>query len=250
MPYSVLDKASAAPAPVTTLGAPLISQGQTLDSLREELDASLGGRADILTPRYDLWLNEAYTDLCTSLELDELKGSLALTLVPAQAVYTLPYVVSTIIGAALVLPTSENYNGGYPLDKTDLSAYRSLVAASGDPEVYFRMNDLLVFYPTPKAARTIALDFRIRPLPLTLGTHSPILGVEWHEAIKLGARFRAWKALMQYDKAEPAENDYIKLVRRRTDRQATEDEGRVVGSSVPRDISQLRRRITRGGRPY
>lgn len=245
MPFNVLSADTAEPAPVTTLGAPRTSWGLTLNDLQAELDARLGGRGDILGERQTLWINMAYSDLCTSLDLDELKGSLGLPMVAGQPAYLLPYVVDTIIGAAMVLPESEDINGGYPLDKSDLAAYRSLTARSDDPSLFFRMNDLVVVWPTPSDARTVALDVRLRPAWLVESTDSPILGLEWHEGILLLARAKAHAALKEYDLAIAASNEFTAFMRRRTDREAKEQEGRVIGSSVPTRTEHIRNRVVR-----
>jgi len=245
MPFTILDPTAAAAAPVTTQGSPLTSQGYTLDAFHKELQLLLQDRDDVDTPQLTSWINQSYTDVCTSIDLDELKGSIAITLVAGQALYRLPYVVSHVLGAAIVLPTTVNVNGGYPLDKGDLSSYRALMEESGDPEFFFRHGDMLVFWPTPDAARTVAVDFRLRPVWMTDLTHSPLLGLEWHEVILLGARYRGFSANLEWDKAVPAEQEYLRLLRRRTNREATEHEGRVVLSSVPRRLEDVRRRVVR-----
>jgi hypothetical protein len=245
MPFTVIDPATAEAAPLTNLGAPLTEGGMSLSDLRAELDSMLGGRADITTERYNLWLNLAYRDICTSLDIDELKGSLALSLVADQPFYTLPESVDTILSAAIVLPESENYNEGYPLEKIDLQSFRGLAPADGDPKMFFRMLQVLVLYPTPESARTLALDMRLRPLDLEDDTDHPILAPEWHEGILLAAAARGHRALREFPDAAVMQNDYVSFLRRRTDREAAEDENRVIGTSVPRSIAQLRNRVRR-----
>lgn len=245
MPYNVLSQDLAETAPVTTLGAPLTEVGMTLAEMQDELDAMLGRRADIVPERFALWLNQSYTDICTSLDIDELKGGLGLLMIADQPLYLLPYAVSTIMGAAMVLPTSVRISGGYPLDKTDLTTYRSLEAEGDDPRMFFRLNNMLVVWPTPDEARTLALDVRIRPQWLAATTDSPILGTEWHEGILLGARQRGFAALMEYDKAASAGNEFVTFMRRRTDREAKETEGRVIGSSAPQRMGSIRNRTLR-----
>lgn len=238
MPYNVLDPTVAQAAPVTTLGSPKVSTGDTLASMREWLKRALGGRDDIAPSTLNEWLNDAYLDVCTSLDIDEMKGSLAIATVAGQALYRLPAVVSSTQGAALT--DSQMMNDGQPLSKVDKSAYRDWPNRSGRPEYYFREGELIVLYPTPDKAYSIALDIRIRPIPLTLDTHSPMLGQEWHRPIRLTARGMAFDDLQEFDKALPAENSATSSIRKRNDREATEDERRVVGSSVP----------GRGHRPY
>lgn len=231
MPFLVISSVGAAAAPATTLGEPKTSTGDTLASMRAWLKRALLNRSDIDDDEYDLWINDGYLDVCTSVDLDELKGSLAITTVAGQALYALPYVVSSTQGAGLIDTTL--YGGGTPLSKGDKSWYREQDNKSGRPETYFREGDVLVLYPTPDKAYTISLDFRIRPLPLSEETDSPILGQEWHRPIRLSARQKAFDDLQEFDKAMPAENSFVNSVRRRNNREASEDENRVIGSSIP-----------------
>lgn len=231
MPYVALDPGNAVEAPTTSVGAPKTSMGKTLASMRLELQRMLGGRDDIEPDRLNTWINDAYIDVCTSLKIDELKASIAFDVLADQYLYLLPYVVSTIQAMALVDTTL--MTGGMPLAKTDRDTYRSLCDKTGRPELYFRENDILVLYPIPDKDYIGSLDFRLRPMPLTDDTHSPILGEEWHRAILLKARQNGFDDLLEFDKALPAENSFINSVRRRSDREAGEDERRVIGSSVP-----------------
>lgn len=231
MPFTILDRSAAKAAPSTTVGQPKTGVGKSLSAMRVHLKIQLGGRTDIADSVYNEWINDAYLDLCTSLEGDELKGSLTLTLDAGQAYYLLPTVVASIQTVGLV--NTLNIYGGEPLSKTDKGSYRDFENASGQPRLFFREDDLLVVYPTPDKTYTTAIDFRVRPLPLENDTDCPILGPEFHRAILLRARADAFDDLQQFDKQGPAENSAVQSVRRRNDREAMEDEGRVIGSSVP-----------------
>jgi hypothetical protein len=231
VPYTALDPAAAAAAPVTNVGMPKTSVGKTLAGMRSELTRMLMGRDDLTTSQLNTWINDAYLDVCTSLKIDELKGSIALSIIAAQPFYLLPYVVSTTQAVSLV--DTSLRDKGMPLSKGDRDSYRDLPDKTDRPEIYFRENDMLVFYPTPDKSYIISLDFRIRPLPLANDTDSPILGQEWHRSIVLRARQFAFDDLLEFDKALPAENSANNTIRRRTDREAGEDEQRVIRSSVP-----------------
>lgn len=239
MPYLVIDPAAAEPAPVLTVGAPHTSDGETLATMRSELFYQLGGRDDLTDDRLDKLINWAYLDLWTSLKLDESQSSYGFNTVPGQALYALPYQVRSTLGAAIVDQTSAY--GGVPLEKIDLTAYRRLEVASGPPRQFFRSDRVLVLYPTPDQIYPAIVDFRLRPAPLVADTDSPVLGHEWHETILLNARKKGFSALQEFDKAMPANNDFIDHVRRREDPSADEDTDRVVGSSVPRSARMLNR---------
>lgn len=240
MPYIALDQATAEAAPTIPVGAPLTSVGETLASLRAELALQLGNRGDIDPTRLDKWINWAYDDVWTSLELDEAKASYSFNTVAGQPLYTTPYQVVTTLGASVVDSTS--IYGGQPLGKTDLRSYRMLENKADRPGKYFRLGNLLVLYPTPDGVYTVVVDFRSRPLPLVQETDSPALAREWHETILLAARKKGFSGILEFDKALPAENDFVNSVRRRQDREADEDEGRVIRSSVPRHGRKLIRK--------
>lgn len=245
MPYNVLTETGATVIAASTLGAPLNNIGETLLTFRNELIAMVGNRTDVTPDRVDRWTNYGYVDLASSLDLDDLKGSLGFNLVVDSYRYLLPAEVMATRGKnALSVIDTVTYSdlGGLPLRKVDLDAYRMRSELKEEPKEFFRERNLLVVWPTPKAIRAMALDFWIRPTKMTLDNHSPILPYEWHEAILLNARKKAFTALLEFDKALAAENDLVSLVRRKQDRDELEDSGRIVLSSVPRHRGQLQRR--------
>jgi hypothetical protein len=245
MPYAAIDPSLAQTAPVVTAGAPLIDKGETLASMREEILLELGGRDDVTDDRVDKFINWAYLDLWTSVGTLENESSYSFGLVAGQPLYLLPSQVRVVKHIA-VAEASSIY-GGLPLEKIDLTTYRSLEALSGTPRQYFRHNNVLVFYPTPESATTVFVEFVYRPLRMTLDNHSPILPEEWHESIVLAARKKLFSALMEFDKATHANNDFVDSVRRREDDVAGEDSGKVIRSSIPRSSGMLQR--SRASRP-
>jgi hypothetical protein len=90
MPYAALKESIATLITSGNLGAPLTSTGETLASLEAELMLQLGSRTDVTPARLKLWINFAYRELCSSLEIDELKGSMSFSLVAGQPLYLLP----------------------------------------------------------------------------------------------------------------------------------------------------------------
>lgn len=109
----------------------------------------------------------------------------------------------------------------------------------GEPAAFFIYNGMMVVWPTPETARTLAIDFHITPAYMTADEHQPILDVEWHEGILLAARWKAFLALQEFDNAMIQKNEYLDFVKRRLDPKAADDEGRIVLSSVPRDRRDL-----------
>lgn len=242
MPYNVLDPTGAAPAPATAVGNPLTSVGTTFAEMQNELDAMLAGRTDVTAPRLALWINQAYVQVCTDLQIDELQSSIALTTVADQPAYLVPNAVYTTLGAAVVDPDRYGEFGGRPLTKIDLNSYRRAAVETGDVRTYFRFGQMIVLWPTPEeSGLTISLDFRLRPNFLVNDLDSPLLGIEWHEAILLNARVKAFGALLEFDKEQIADNRYIKHIRTKLDRGAAEQENMVPTSSVPRSRAMLSR---------
>lgn len=224
MPYGLLSRATAAAAGAVPEAAPRISVGETLLSLRADLTPLIGNRSDATNARLDKWINKAYLDMASSLDLPEVEGSYAFSTVANQALYVKPAAVVWGENAAIVDGLTYP-SGGRPLAKTDLDKYRRQAEATGDVQMWFPYGDLWVLWPTPVGAYTISLDVRIRPDVLTLDTHSPIFGQEWHEGILLLARHKALRDLMDYQAAAAAKNDYVAFVRDRINSKA----GRAAG---------------------
>lgn len=245
MPFIVLNEGAATVIPTSGLGVPLVSTGETLLSMDTELDASMGVRADITPVRRRSWINQAYVDVASSLEISDLAGSFGFSLVAGQALYKLPIEVGATrgkYGVSVIDTATYGTLGGRALLKTDLEAYRVHGDLTEEPREYFRQRSLLVVWPTPLNIRALAIDFWIVPQYLVNDTDSPILSLEWHEAILLKARAKAFARVQNFDKAQQAENDFVSFVRRRVGRDEKEDSGRLITSSVPRRRSQLWRR--------
>lgn len=245
MPYIALDETLAEAAPTWTVGAPRTSVGKTLAGITAELNAQLGGRTDIDPARMTAWINDAYLDLTSSVDLPELKTSLALTVLADQPLYMLPSNFSYSTGAELVDTTSYVFQGGVPLDKIDDLMYRRLPELSDLPRAFFIFNGMLVLWPTPSQATSVVLECVADPMPLVDDTDSPILAQSWHEGIQLLAKAKAHAALIEPDLAQLAMNDYISWMRRRQDKNAQEKTGMIArarGVRSLRDANRLRPR--------
>lgn len=243
MPFTILDPATAEPAPVLTVGAPLEEVGETLASMEQELYYQLGGRDDIDPARLRRFINWGYVDLAASLKIDELQSSYGLTTVPDQPLYIAPPQIFSTSEFALVDPS--HARGGWPLGKTDRSAYRKAEARTDVPEYFFRQGRLFVLWPTPNEEWPISVDFWIRPDFMTADNHSPLLGIEWHEILVLVAKEKAFDALMEPTLALNARNLWLSIVRRRRDPAADENDGKMAGFFPVVDRTQLSGRLTR-----
>lgn len=227
MPWTVLDPAAAAAAPVTTAGAPLTSVGETFLSLRTSLKSQLANRADANTTKLGPWVNRAYRHLCAMLPLPELNYSFGFNLILGQPAYNLPVTaagnaaVSAIYKGAIENPDLYR-NGGAPLEFISEKQYRDLPVRDDDPRAFLRHRSMVVFWPTPTTARSVVFDGRIRPQDLVADTDSPFLPIEWHEAILLAARYRALRDLREWKESAIANNDFVAYIRTIRDEAAEE----------------------------
>jgi hypothetical protein len=159
-------------------------------------------------------------------------------------VYLLPATVTTTLTLSRV--DTSNHYGGVPLDKIDITAYRSRKDSSTlhvrKPFEYFRQGPLLVLYPTPDAEHIMVLDYRFTPSDLVDPTDAPMLREEWHEAWLIMARKKVLSALSEWEASAVMGNDLASHMRMRLDNEANEDENRVVMSSVPRTRADLIRK--------
>lgn len=241
MPFTAITPATATAIDFGTLGAPAAAGGMTLAQLREELRSQLGNRQDVLPARLDLWINFAYTDLWTSLPLEEQKASVGFSTVAEQPFYLLSDVVGSIEEVAVSQTTHPA--GGWSLRKIDLGAWRRMaVADPAEPSEFFRHNSVLVLDAAPDEVYDVTLDFRLLPAFLEADGDVPLLSRQWHEGIILMAKAKAEHALGEEQRALVADNAAVGFVRRRSDTTSEEDRGRIVGSSVPGRGRDLTRR--------
>lgn len=223
MPFILLDPSTAAAAPASSAGAPLSNVGETLGSFRADLLSELGNRAgaDVATSKLDKWINKAYEYVASILTIKELFASLQISLVAGQPLYLLPANVAWLRKLSVV--DDFNYaEGGRQLLNIDAAMYRSLPVSSDEPTNYFREGRMLVLWPTPKEARTLVVDFRVRVQDLTLETHSPILPPEFHDSILLRAKQVAMRALKDYQGSAVARSDFIADIKPLQDTDANE----------------------------
>lgn len=213
MPYTVLDPALAAAAPTSTAGTPLTSQGETLATMRTELLLQLASRGDVDAPRLDKHINWAYRNVAGMLTLKELFAGVSISVVANQPFYALPICVSWMKRLGVSDTTNYGQWQGRELNLIDDAKYRTLPVLTDEPSSYFRWNRMVVLWPTPITARTLALDFRVRPEDLTADNHSPMLPQEFHEPILLSARHRAFRSLLMYKDAQLAYNDFLVCIR-------------------------------------
>jgi len=252
MPYLTLDPDLAEIQPTVDLGqgpdeAAAHPLGKSLANMRARIVRELGNRTDLIPPAIDPspideWINDAYLDFFTALKLPESRRSYEQTLIPEQAMYLLPTGVGAIRAVSVTDPNLADT--GATLEKIDLASFRKLPIRSGDPEVWFRERNLLVFWPTPDREFPISVDVDVQPAPLADDADYPVLDDKWHEALFKAAKGRAWEAIQNDAKAALAESGTQRLVQRRNDQDA-DDRGSEYPSLRPitsrRELMNLRR---------
>lgn len=248
MPYIDLDPTLAEPAPTLTVGAPKTSTGKTLDGMSLELLLRLGGRADIDPARAKVWINDAYKDYCSSLDLPELKSTFAFDTVVGQYLYGCPPQVDYTTGAAIADTSTYPFQGGQPLDKIDIESFQRKPDWQDDVQSFFKYNDdLIVVWPKPSTVHSIVVNFQVRPLDLVEDTDSPFIATEHHEGILLLSVNKAFEALLEWENSQLAMNAYVAWVRRRKDRGAAEKSGMIARARGVRGNADIRRpRYNRG----
>lgn len=234
MPYLNLDDGAATPI-AATLGFPTYGGEETLKTLREELSQLLGDRPDIDPDRLDKWINFAYRDIASLLDLPELDVRFGFDTVAGQSLYTLPTTVKYIRKASISDTATYPTQQGRTLDYISIDTYRRLPEVLGDVAMYGVDNKLLFLYPAPSAVRSIAIEAAIIPQRMTEDTQSPIFGPEWNEVILQGARARGFDAMMEWDNGAQAQNVYIASIRSKRNTKAENRTNEVAAFRPARD---------------
>lgn len=240
MPHLKLDPV-AATAVAETVGAPIIAGEETLLSMANELKSMLGEREDVTPERLARWINQAYRDIGSSIDMPELHVNIDFNTVASQELYYLPTDIVRTKRASMIDTVNFSTDGGTPLRKIDLDYYRGLPDLEDVVSFYLYTNRFIVLYPTPKEVKTIVIEAYIRPQRLTLADHSPIFSPDWHEALMLAARAKAFRSLLEFDSGDKAENDFITHVRRKINPQAEERTGMVAAFRPARSYKAARR---------
>ena len=243
MPYDLISPSAAVVVLSPELGAPLRDQGMTFRDFKKALSDMLGGRDDIDEDVIARWVNFGYQDLCSMLDLDELRGSVSISTAIDSAQYYLPYTVRVIdtVGLYDSSPVFWGRSKSRPLAKKDLAWYRAQKDGSGQPFAFFTQGRVLVLYYTPNTVISLSVDCMIRPQPMANELDCPIIPDEWNEGILKAARQSAYSELEEFDKMVLAQNDKVSFVRSKMNLRAANRVGMEASVSVPRNWRDIRR---------
>ncbi len=213
MPYRLLNPSIAEAAPVVMIGAPLQDVGETLQSLRNTVFKETGKRTNLPDEQggvLDQCINWAYRQMMASIKIKECYASFSITMVADQPFYLLPVQCASIRSVQLI--DSSYVNGGMKLIPIDATQYSMLPDRDDDPRNYFRYGrggeQMLVVYADPISDQDLAVDCRIRPDDLVDDLDSPILPTEFHDALRMLAKSKAFREVGDGVKERLAVKDY------------------------------------------
>jgi len=217
--------------------------------LREEVARRMGQRADLADADLKLHVNEAYLEMCTTLDFVFLEASVAWTCEANQSAYGLPAGVREVISVQS-LGSTEVDNAG-TLEKVDMEEFRrrgiDSLEFSGKPTTYTLTPDgALVLWPQPDEAYVMSLEAKVRPARLVNDTDYPVLPDEWIEPLTVLSISKAAGALNEFEMASQRYNEYLGSVRARRNERAERKVGTKGGVWIPRSRDELRR-TSRGG---
>ncbi len=251
MPYTAITEAAANTTAITTPSAvgPATSGWLSLPQLTAEVLRRMGGRADLDTADVVLHINEAYLDLCSMVDFDFMTTSVAFTTEAAQPFYLVPKGIREVIRLS-TQGILTDYNP-IPLQKIDVTAYRALPDETDWTDVtphsfVFTANNILVLWPTPDTALSMAMEVKLRPARLSLETHYPALPEEWQEALLLLAQSKTHDGILEFEMASQKYNQYLGYVRSRRNERAEKSEGTHGRVFMPKSAADLRRGNRRG----
>ena len=228
-------------------GAPAVSGYKDLSTLRSELFYDLGSRTDIGNAQLDRYINDAYIDLATSLDIPEPKVSFAFTAVVEQPFYKLPSGVGAI--RAVSVHDASDEDAGWRLTvHADASEWRMLANQKGVPRKAFREQGVLILWPMPDSGYVVVVDAKVEPVKLTDPMTFPIFSQQYHEPLLKLAKSKAWDSLQNDEKTLTSEAAASRLINRKTNAEAGTEQN-MTASLRPvfteRGLRQLRDRTDR-----
>jgi hypothetical protein len=165
------------------------------------------GNADSFDSYYGVWVNSAYTQLCTRdivgkrrIEIPELETITTAATVDGTAYVSVP---TDCLVIKEIYDTTNNKHldwiawGAY-IAKTD----RATATAENKPDYWIRSGGRIYLYPTPDAAYTLSISYRKRPAALSGDSDVTILGQEWDDVILEMAHYIGRNWVGEMEKAE------------------------------------------------
>ena len=170
--------------------------------LRNLGNRQLGGDTSITTLVKE-WINSCYVDLVTTGKFPELNRFAPIpvpTLEGKDTFYTENLIdYYSYPTDALTITALKDTTNDTPLSQRDMATLQKNKSATpGKPRFYATYGNMIYLDPTPDADTYAILRLyrkKVTDAILVADTAVPIVGVEWHEAIEIGATYRGFRSL-------------------------------------------------------
>lgn len=189
--------------------------GMNLASLRTELRNSLGvDSTDFNDARVDELLNRALWELTEKFPFREKELSTNFPTIAATPKYTMPANFESLIDISVFDPNTSQWTALLRSTKVnyDNSLNTQSAAEQGIPCEYVRDNDCIILWPTPDTIYNMKLRYEKTIADLTSVNAALGLPQSWHEIVLLGATWRGFISLGDYDRANAAKAHQISLI--------------------------------------
>lgn len=172
-------------------------------------------------PQLDRLINAAILDLlATDISFPELDKTQSVTMVVSLISYSLPtgwYFYRKSGGRITGISGDTSKDDRARLKPMTRTEYLGKTDYDTDttPSHFHQYAGQLIVYPSPDKLFTAEIDFRAKPVTLTVGNVIEV-GPEWDEAVILATIARIYQQFQEHEKFLVANNNFVQYVRRRT----------------------------------
>lgn len=185
-----------------------------LKDFRDELNMTLGEKAQSANEPLDRWINRAYTEVTARDIFEQLNDVATIDMVAGTRDYDLPEGALSVISMADL--SSKKRIIYTALRNFDLQAQTS----AGKPKLWTRRGDKFLFWPTPNAVGTIQVQFQKEPDWLVEEDDATIIPARWDHAIVLLSARNAWLTFRENERAtlnHQAAMEYMQSILKESD---------------------------------
>jgi hypothetical protein len=192
---------------------------------------------DITNAEIDLKLNMSWWELSAKLGFREKEATSSFSTVAGQREYATDTSIDTFFEALQSVTVKDIHSDRY--EPLVMKGYEQIEGSLSDeledrdmPKWYARYNDKLVLYPTPDRDYTIRVRY-LKTLSDVQAEGFPV-PQEWSEPILLGAVYRQWRSLGDWNNATAARMDRDGMVATLALEAVKENVSKVGGVSILR----------------
>lgn len=188
--------------------------GMNINSLRNELRNSLGvDSTDFPNSRVDELLNRALWELTEKFPFREKETSTNFTLIAGTSKYTMPGNFEALLDVTLLDPDYTQWTALIRSTKVNYdNSLNTNTSQQGMPCEYTRDNDCIIFWPTPDAEYDVKMRYEKTITDLTDNNATLGLPQSWGEIVLLGATWRGFISMGDYERANAAKAHQISLI--------------------------------------